>query len=123
MSWSFNGTEAVFIQIAAKLRCDILGGKHSPEEQFPTVRQIAAEAAVNPNTVQKALAVLEDEGLLYSKGTAGRFITSDTVVLSAAKRQIIADTAREIIGRARSLGIETEELIQYIQQEESKNEC
>ena len=123
MSWIFNGTEAVFIQIAAKLRCDILGGKYSLEEQFPTVRQIAAEAAVNPNTVQKALTVLEDEGLLYSKGTAGRFITSDTAVLSAAKRQIIADTAREIISKARSLGIDTEELIQYIQQEESKNEC
>ena len=81
MSWQFNRTEAVFLQIEKRLKREILVGKYPPDSQFPSVRQLAAEAAVNPNTMQKALSLLEDEGLLYSKGTLGRFVTNDEETL------------------------------------------
>ena len=121
MAWQFNGREAVFLQIADRLRWDILGGKYSPEEQFPSVRQLAAEAAVNPNTMQKALAHLEEEGLLHAHGTVGRFVTSDREVLDAAREHMRRKTVRNWLTEAKALGITTEELIHYIK-EDDKNE-
>ena len=121
MGWQFNGREAVFLQISDRLRWEILGGKYSPDEQFPSVRQLAAEAAVNPNTMQKALVYLEEEGLLHAHGTVGRFVTSDQEILNAARERMRRKTVRHWLTEAKAFGISTEELIQYIK-EEDKNE-
>ncbi|MBQ9112157.1 MAG: GntR family transcriptional regulator [Clostridia bacterium] len=120
MAWNFNQKEAVFLQIANRLRGEILSGKYAPHEQFPSVRQLASEAAVNPNTMQKALAHLEEEGILHSHGTVGRFVTSDTAILRSAKERMMRDTVRNILEETRALGITTEELVKYIT-EEDKN--
>lgn len=119
MPWQFNHREPVFLQIANRLRWEILRGVYSPEEQFPAVRQLAALAAVNPNTMQKALTLLEDEGLLYTRGTVGRFVTSDAAVLDALGERMRRETVRAWVNEAHELGISTEELIRYIQEEES----
>ncbi|MBQ9080309.1 MAG: GntR family transcriptional regulator [Clostridia bacterium] len=116
MAWQFNNTEAVFLQIADRLRHDILNGKYQPDQQIPPVRQLASIAAVNPNTMQKALTCLEDEGLLHSQGTVGRFVTSDTAVLDAAREKMRRDTVRGWLKQAKELGISTEELIKYIEE-------
>lgn len=117
MAWQFNGTEAVFLQIAAKLRADIVCGKYLPDSQIPSVRQLAYEASVNPNTMQKALCVLEDEGLLYAKGTQGRFVTSDKDIIEGACKKIRLEAVRKFIKEARTLGISDAELIDYIKEE------
>ncbi len=121
MSWQFNSTEAVFIQIANRLRADIVSGKYPPDSQVPPVRQLAFEASVNPNTMQKALTLLEDEGLLYTRSTVGRFITSDTSVLFAARERIRREALLNLLKQARTLGITNEELIDFIK-EDNKNE-
>ena len=117
MSWQFNNREAVFLQIASRLRSDILGGIYASGDQLPTVRQLAYDAGVNPNTVQKALTYLEEEGILASRGTVGRFVTSDEAVLLAARERVWRDTVRAWIGEARAMGMSTEQLIGYIQEE------
>ena len=117
MPWKFNSYEAVFIQIASRLRGEILRGKYLPDQQIPPVRQLAFEAAVNPNTMQKALTLLEDEGLLYSRGTVGRFVTTDTAVLERCRETVRKDAVRHWIEEARELGITKEELMNYIEQE------
>lgn len=117
MAWRFNDHEAVFIQIADRIRAEILGGGYQPGQQIPPVRQLASEAAVNPNTMQKALALLEEQGLVHSCGTVGRFITSDTVVIDDAREQMRRSVIHKWVTQARELGISTEELIQYIQKE------
>ena len=117
MPWKFNSREAVFVQIASRLRGEILRGKYQPDEQIPPVRQLAFEAAVNPNTMQKALTLLEDEGLLYSRGTVGRFVTTDTAVLERCRETVRKDAVRHWIEEARELGITKEELMNYIEQE------
>lgn len=116
MSWSFDGNGAVFFQIAKKIRTDIVSGIYKPDEQLPSVRQLAFEAAVNPNTMQKALTVLENEGLLYCKGTAGRFITPDVQIIENARYNMKIDLVKKLISEAASLGIGTSELIEYIDQ-------
>ena len=79
---------------------------------------MAFEAAVNPNTMQRALTELENEGLLRSRGTLGRFVTSDFVVLEAARKTVHESIIRSLMEEARSCGITKEELIQFIQKEE-----
>lgn len=74
MAWQFRGHSPVYRQIVRHIRADILNGRYQPDEQIPPVRQLAMEASVNPNTMQRALSALEDEGLLVSRGTVGRFV-------------------------------------------------
>lgn len=117
MAWEFNSREAIFVQIANRLRAEIICGKYAPDTQFPSVRQLAEEAAVNPNTVQKALASLEEEGLLYTHTTVGRFVTPDTAVIGAAKERMRRAAVRAFIDESSRLGISKEELISYIKEE------
>ncbi len=118
--WQFNNRDPVFIQIANRLRGDILGGKYKEDSQIPSVRQIANDASVNPNTVQRALSLLESEGLLYSKGTVGRFVTSDVSVLDAARERMKRETVRTMLNDAALAGITNEELIKYIKEEATR---
>ena len=119
MEWSFHGRSPVFMQICDLLRTEILCGRYPPGAQFPTVRQLASEAAVNPNTMQRALTQLEDEGLLNSRGTLGRFVTSDTAILEAARAIMREETARNLLKEAYALGITKSDLIRLIQKEET----
>ena len=86
MTWQFRGHSPVYRQIVRHIRADILNGCYQPDEQIPPVRQLAMEAGVNPNTMQRALSALEDEGLRVSRGTVGRFVTSDEAALERARR-------------------------------------
>ena len=116
MAWQFNGSQAVFIQIADRLRIDLANGKYPPGTQIPTVRQLAFEAAVNPNTMQRALSLLEEEGLVISRGTIGRFVTTDAEILRSAKEKIRRDMVVRFVTEAKALGIPLSELIDYIQE-------
>ena len=122
MSWQFNRTEAVFLQIAARLRQDILNGTYLPGEQIPPVRQLAFEASVNPNTVQRALLLLENEGFLHARGTVGRFVTTDASLLDSAKEAARKDTIRSLIREVHALGITKEELLLYFEEEVNRHE-
>ncbi len=119
MAWQFNGNEAVYLQIAKRLRRDIINGQYPPDSQIPSVRQLAYEASVNPNTMQKALTHLEEEGLLSSRGTVGRFVTSDERVLARARDTEWREAVRNLLAEARSLGIKKDELIAIIEKEEN----
>ena len=92
MTWQFRGHSPVYRQIVRHIRADILNGCYQPDEQIPPVRQLAMEAGVNPNTMQRALAQLETEGLVRTERTAGRYVTEDTALIE----QLRADTARTL---------------------------
>ena len=117
MVWKFNNREAMFLQIADRMRLEILNGVYAPDQQIPPVRQLAFEAAVNPNTMQRALAQLEEEGLLYAHGTVGRFVSADPNVITTAKEKMRKKSVRRWIREAEALGFSVEEMISYIQKE------
>ena len=121
MAWTFNQREPVFLQIAARLRGDIIRGVYSPDEQIPSVRQLASIASVNPNTMQKALSLLEEEEILYSKGTVGRFVTVDEEILSRAKDKMRREMVRCMLADARAIGVSDDELIKYIKEEAERS--
>ncbi len=118
MGWQFNGNEAVFIQIANRLRRDIANGIYQPDTQIPPVRQLASEASVNPNTMQRALSLLEEEGLLCARGTSGRFVTADASVINDTKEAIRKEAVRRLLTETKALGITLPELIDYIKEEQ-----
>ena len=95
MNWKFTGDRPVYQQIMAAIRGAILTGELPPGKKVPSVRDLAAQAQVNPNTMQRALTELEREGLLISGGTSGRTVTQDQDVLQAMRRQTLEELARE----------------------------
>jgi DNA-binding transcriptional regulator YhcF (GntR family) len=94
MAWKFDSDKAVYLQVADRLRKWVINGRYGPGEQIPTVRQLALDAAVNPNTIQHAFSELEREGLIESRGTLGRFVTEDSARIAEAGRK----EARELVG-------------------------
>ena len=122
MAWILDSDRPIFLQLVERIQMDIISGRYKSGDKLPSVRDLAAEAAVNPNTMQKALSCLEDEGILHSHGTVGRFVTSDMDVLNAARCLMIKDTVKSILKETHELGITTEELIKYITEEDKTYE-
>ena len=118
MGWAFVPQIPVYLQIVSRIRADILSGHYPADSQIPSVRQLALEAAVNPNTMQRALSELESEGLLYTRGTAGRFVTADTAVLDAARQLQLREELEQLLERAKALGLGKAELLCYINEKE-----
>ena len=120
MAWRFVSDRPVYLQIAERIRKAVLAGKYPAGTQIPTVRQLALEAAVNPNTVQRAFADLEQEGIILSKGTVGRYATEDTQVLEACRRRLAGELVQGFIESMAQLSISEEQAISMIK--EAQNE-
>ena len=105
MNWKFTGDRPVYQQIMAAIRGSILKGELSPGSKVPSVRDLAADAQVNPNTMQRALTELEREGLLIGGGTSGRTVTTNEEILKATKERILHELAQECAEKFMVFGI------------------
>lgn len=88
MLWQFSGDAPIYSQLIEQIKVGIVSGVFPPGERLPSVRDLATEAGVNPNTMQRALTELERDGLVYSQRTAGRFVTEDNTMINQAKRSL-----------------------------------
>ena len=95
MPWTLNSERPIYAQIVEKIQMDIISGVYAPGDRLPSVRELAAEASVNPNTMQKALTELERTELVYSVRTSGRFITEDTALITQVKEELAAGQAMD----------------------------
>ena len=95
MNWKFTGDRPVYQQIMETIRGAILKRELVPGKKVPSVRDLAAEAQVNPNTMQRALTELEREGLLVGGGTSGRTVTEDETILAAMRERTLQELAKE----------------------------
>lgn len=123
MSWKFVNDRPIYMQLVEQMQLKILSGEYQAGQKLASVRDLAAEAAVNPNTMQKALAELEKGGLLYSERTTGRFITDDTDKITQIRRTYAEKSVLEFLEQMKGLGFDTEETIRLISgiiREESK---
>lgn len=105
MNWKLSGDQPVYQQIMATIRGAILNGTLMPGKKIPSVRDLAAEAKVNPNTMQRALTELEREGLLISGGTSGRSVTEDQEVLQTMRDTALEELARECAEKFMMFGV------------------
>lgn len=115
MPWNLDSDKPIFLQIVERLEQDILSGSYAPGEKIPSVRDLALEAAVNPNTMQKALAELERKGLVYSQRTSGRFVTEDNKLIARCKAEKAQEDIRLFMADMNALGLTKEEVITLIQ--------
>lgn len=119
MQWKFSGDKPVYQQIMEILRCAVLAGEYPPGSRIEAVRELAMAANVNPNTMQRALAELEREGLLVCCGTMGRFVTSDQTVLEGAARQARIEAARACKVRLEAFGLTFAEAARLLNEEKT----
>ncbi len=116
MPWTLDSDRPIFIQILERIRMNIISGKYQPGEKLPSVRELAAEAAVNPNTMQRAFAELERAGLVYSRRTSGRFITEDQEMIERLKTDIAKEKIKVFLESMQQLGYGKEQILLLMQQ-------
>ncbi len=121
MAWSFSSDRPVYLQIAERIKRSVLSGEYTAGEQLPTVRQLAMEAAVNPNTVQHAFVELEDEGIIISKGTLGRFVTEDMGVIEVCRREMAEKLVKDFVDSIEELSIPLEQAIEMVKEVENEH--
>ncbi len=115
MPWNLTSDRPIFIQIIERIQMDIISGVYQPGEKLPSVRELASIAAVNPNTMQKALTELERTGLVYSQRTSGRFITEDTKMIEDLKSSLAQEKITEFFESMHNLGFKKEETLSLIE--------
>jgi len=114
MAWEFKDQRPIYIQLIEQIKLKIISGEYKPGQKFPTVRELAEEASVNPNTIQKALAELERSGFVYSQRTSGRFITEDIDMIKEIKLDIAKDQAINFLKSMKSLGLSNEDIMEFL---------
>ena len=111
MDWSFRNDQPIYSQLIQRLTEAIVSGVYAPGEKLPSVRELALEAGVNPNTVQRSLTELERDGLVFSQRTAGRFVTENENMIVNAKLRIADERVSEFLRSMKTLGCGRQEII------------
>ena len=106
MPWELNSDRPIYAQLVEQMELRILTGIYPPGSRLPSVRDIAQEAAVNPNTMQRALAQLEEAGLLVTHRTSGRSVTEDANMITQARERLAREQIELFLANMRKLGFE-----------------
>ena len=122
MKWQFSNDAPIYSQLIDQIQVGIVSGVFPPGERLPSVRDLATEAGVNPNTMQRALAELERDGLVYSQRTAGRFVTEDQTMIDHVKRSLAQRHIQAFWEAMTHLGYDREEVLALMRQEVSEEE-
>ena len=111
MTWEFLDGAPIWRQIVARIKADVAGGRLAPGERIASVRELAMEAGVNPNTMQRALAQLEQEGILHGERTSGRYVTKDRKVLEGLRAQLASEVIAELYRKLRALDMDDDLIV------------
>ena len=118
MHWQISSDAPIYAQLIGQIQVNIVSGGVPPGGRLPSVREMAAEAGVNPNTMQRALAELERSGLVYSQRTAGRFVTEDGEIIRAARESLAREHIKRFLAAMADLGYSREEIVSLLGREE-----
>ena len=97
--FSFNNDTPIYLQIVDLIRNDISSGKLKPGQKLPSVREYALEFKVNPNTICKAMQILEDKNIIYTERTNGKFVTDDKKLIEKYKSSLAKEHIKNYKGR------------------------
>lgn len=114
MSWEINSDRPIYIQLMEQIEGRIISGFYKPGENLPSVRDLALEATVNPNTMQRALSELERINLVTVKRNSGRFITKDVEVIKNLKKERASSEAHDFLGKMNQMGFSYEETLMLL---------
>ena len=114
MTWEFDNDRPLYIQLVERIQTMIVAGEYKPGEKMPSVRELAAQSGVNPNTMQRALANLEQMGLLVSMRTNGRVVADNINVIKQTGEDLAIEEVERFFIRMRELGFEREEALKIV---------
>ncbi len=119
MNWTFRSDLPIYTQLVDRFVQGIASGAMAPGARLSSVRDLATEAGVNPNTMQRALQELERQGLVYSQRTAGRYVTEDTERISSVRKTVARTELRRFLAAMNELGYDKDEIINLFSEEET----
>ncbi|MBU3136163.1 GntR family transcriptional regulator [Clostridium gasigenes] len=111
MPWEFKDDRPIYLQLIEQIELKIISGLYKAGGRLPSVRDMASEASVNPNTMQKALSELEKTGIVQSQTTSGRFITDDIRKIEKLKKYLATEQSEKFLRSMESIGFNKEESI------------
>ena len=110
----FNNSVPIYLPIVSEIKKQIVSGKLIPGERIPSVRELALTYKVNPNTMQKALIELEENGLIKTERTNGKFVTEDENIINKIKNDYADNLTQNYLSEMISLGITKQEIKERI---------
>ncbi len=114
MAWDLSSDRPIYTQILEKIQTRIISGIYQPGERLPSVRELAAEASVNPNTMQKAFSELERSGLIQTQRNSGRTVTEDTDMIKQIQTQAALSQVQSFFNSMQELGFNKEEILAFV---------
>ena len=120
MAWNLDTDRPIYAQLVERIQMQIVSGYYPPGGKLPSVRELAAVAAVNPNTMQKAFAELVRHGLIITQRTIGRTVTEDTELIKGIRRSLAKEYVDLYFSQMKNLGYLWREAVEMI--EERKTE-
>ena len=111
----FQSNIPIYLQIMDDIKQQIVSGRLKPGDKLASVRDLAMQYGVNPNTVQKALSELEWENLLYTMRTAGRYVTEDAALIAALREQLAGERIIKFLDELEQLGFQHEDILQLLE--------
>ena len=121
MEYNFDNERPIYIQLVELIRIKIVSGEFQKGQKIPSVRELALAMKVNPNTMQKALVELEDEKLIYTERTNGKYVTEDEKLIEKVKNELAKEKVENYINSMNSIGISFDEAVKYLQELGGKN--
>ncbi|HGD5515623.1 TPA: GntR family transcriptional regulator [Streptococcus agalactiae] len=110
MAWEFNEKSPIYSQIAEHIKMQIVSQEIKSGDQLPTVRELAQNAGVNPNTMQRAFTELEREGMVFSQRTSGRFVTEDNLLIGKIRQQVAKAELATFVNNMKKIGYKLDEI-------------
>lgn len=116
MEHVFDNERPIYIQLVEMIRINIVSGKFKKGQKLPSVRELALMMKVNPNTMQKALVELENEKLIYTERTNGKYVTEDEKLIEKTKKQLAQEKVNNYLNSMKNIGISYELAVKYLQE-------
>ncbi len=114
--WNLDSDRPIYVQLVERLQIQIVSGQYAPGQKLPSVRELAAAAAVNPNTMQKAFAELEGSGLVVTQSTSGRMVTEDSDLIRNTRKRMAIQRAEQFFSGMKELGFAKEEAMALLEE-------
>lgn len=121
MEWQFDNSMPIYTQLVDKIKLAIVSGEYAPGQRLPGVRELAAEAGVNPNTMQRAFAELERLELVYTQRNSGRFVTEDRKVVNSTKETLAKESVRSFMSAMQRIGYTKDDIIKLLESSERED--
>lgn len=116
MSWSFSNDKPIFQQLEDRIVLEIISGRYMPGSKLEPVRELALTAGVNPNTMQRALADIENTGIIYTKRGDGRYVTENSQKIDEIRNRYVLKKTGDFIASVKALGLDEDGIVKAVRE-------